>query len=305
MQRLFLQALRLSDEFLVFLLLPFSGMQRFVLLGHRKTQAAAFILAMLALLPTVSLAQSPPSPVEVTFPSGTLVLHGFLYKPPGKGPFPAVLWNHGSEQRPGWLPELAPFFVANGYIFFIPHRRGQGRSPGEYVMDLLDRAAQSGGATARSKKLVELMELQLQDQIAALDYLKAVSDVDPQRIAVAGCSFGGIQTVLMAEKGLGLRGAIDFAGAAQTWKDSPELRKRMLQAVQQARMPILFIQAKNDYDLAPSRELAAEMEKSAKPHTLQIFPNFGKITQEAHEFCIHGSSIWGPQVLQFITQSMQ
>jgi dipeptidyl aminopeptidase/acylaminoacyl peptidase len=29
-------------------------------------------------------------------------LHGFLYLPAGDGPFPAVLWNHGSEKLPGW-----------------------------------------------------------------------------------------------------------------------------------------------------------------------------------------------------------
>ncbi len=33
---------------------------------------------------------------EVTFRSGTLTLHGYLWKPAGPGPFPAVLWNHQS-----------------------------------------------------------------------------------------------------------------------------------------------------------------------------------------------------------------
>jgi RNA-directed DNA polymerase len=39
-----------------------------------------------------------------------------------KGPFPVVLWNHGSEPRPGWLPELGPTFTGRGYVLFIPHR---------------------------------------------------------------------------------------------------------------------------------------------------------------------------------------
>jgi dienelactone hydrolase len=148
---------------------------------------------------------------------------------------------------------LAPLFLNQGYVLFIPHRRGQGRSPGEYVMDQLDRANQSGGAQARSRKLVELMELHLEDQIAALNYLKTLPEVDPQRIVVAGCSFGGIQTVLMAEKGLGLRAAVDFAGAAQNWEHSPDLRSRMTRAVQHSQMPIFFMQAKNDYDISPSQ----------------------------------------------------
>jgi dienelactone hydrolase len=258
----------------------------------------------------VSLTQLPPAhsqtnPVEVTFPSGNLVLHGFLHKPEGKGPFPAVLWNHGSERRPGWLPELAPLFLAKGYVLFIPHRRGQGRSPGEYIMDLLDRSNQSLGPQARSRKLVELMELHLEDQLAALSYLKGLPEVDPQRIAVAGCSFGGIQTVLMAEQGLDVRAAVDFAGAAQNWEHAPDLRERMLKAVRQAQMPILFIQAKNDYDISPSRDLAAAMQKSNKAHAIQIFDRFGKSTQDAHEFCVHGGEIWSSQVFSFLAQSMQ
>jgi len=271
---------------------------------HRRSILLAGLLALLLFLPASTLAQSSPNPVEVTFPSGNLVLHGFLYKPEGKGPFPAVLWNHGSERRPGWLPELAPLFLSRGYILFIPHRHGQGRSPGEYVMDLLERANQSGGAQARSRKLVELMEEHLEDQMAALAYLKSVPEVDQQRIAVAGCSFGGIQTVLMAEKGLDLRAAVDFAGAAQNWEHSAELRARMTEAVRHAQTPIFFIQAKNDYDVSPSRDLAAAMEKSSKPHELEIFPKFGKSNQEAHEFCIHGGEIWADQVFSFLAQSM-
>jgi carboxymethylenebutenolidase len=275
---------------------------------HRLPLLFAALLILFVCLPITAIpqtTQAPQIPVEVTFSSGNLTLHGFIYKPEGKGPFPALLWNHGSERRPGWLPDLAPIFLSKGYILFIPHRRGQGRSPGDYVMDLLDRANQLGGPQARSRKLVELMEMHLEDQLAALSYLKGLPDVDQQRIAVAGCSFGGIQTVLMAERGQGLRAAVDFAGAAQNWEHSQDLRDRMLKAVRQAQMPIFFIQAKNDYDTSPSRDLAAAMEKSNKPHALQIFPSFGKSNQEAHEFCVHGGEIWAPQVFSFLAQSMQ
>jgi hypothetical protein len=36
--------------------------------------------------------------VPVSFPSNGLTLHGWIYRPQGPGPFPAVLWNHGSER---------------------------------------------------------------------------------------------------------------------------------------------------------------------------------------------------------------
>jgi cephalosporin-C deacetylase-like acetyl esterase len=73
-------------------------------------------------------------------------LHGFLYLPEGGGPFPAVLWNRGSEKWPGWQPGLAAFYTANGFAFFIPHRRGQGRSSdaGAYIVDRQPSVFQSG-----------------------------------------------------------------------------------------------------------------------------------------------------------------
>ena len=262
------------------------------------------LIELPALLPEAAAAQPQANPSEVTFSSGKIVLHGFIYKPEGKGPFPALLWNHGSERRPGWLPDLAPIFLSKGYILFIPRRRGHGRSPSEYVMDQLARAGANGGLHARDKKLVELMEEHLEDQVAALTYLKSLPEVDSQRIAIAGCSFGGIQTILMAERGLGLRAAIDFAGAAQTWKEAPDLRDRLIKAVRQAQMPVLFMQAENDYDLAPSRTLSAEMEKANKPHAIQIFPRFGKTAQDAHEFCVHGGEIWAPRVFSYLAEAM-
>jgi len=77
----------------------------------------------------------PPQIVEV--PSGKLHLKAFLWKPADPGPFPAVLFNHGSgvtaDQTAG-LPiadaarEIAPLFVAHGYAFLYLFRRGQGLS---------------------------------------------------------------------------------------------------------------------------------------------------------------------------------
>ena len=224
-----------------------------------------FLLLFSLGLSSACLAQSATAlpaaaaPEEVTFQSGVITLHGFIYKPEGDGPFPAVLWNHGSEKKPGWLPELGVLFTSKGYVFFIPHRRGHGRSPGEYVMDQLQTENRKNGLEARSIKLVELMDVHLADQTAALAFLKSLAYVESKRIAVAGCSFGGIQTLLAAGAHLGIRAAIDFAGAAQSWRESPELRQRMFRAARDADVPLLLIQAENDYDLAPSQELDKEL----------------------------------------------
>src|SRR6516162_7199592 len=80
------------------------------------------LAAMLSCIAFGQSSQEPSKAEEVTFPSGKLQLHGFLWKPAGKGPFSAVLWNHGSEKLPGWRPELGAFYTAHNYVFFIPHR---------------------------------------------------------------------------------------------------------------------------------------------------------------------------------------
>jgi carboxymethylenebutenolidase len=80
------------------------------------------------------------TPVRVSFPSGSVTLGGTVYKPRGEGPFPAVVYNHGSA--PGSVNDLAfeqlgPLFVQHGWVFFAPYRRGQGLSAaaGPYAVD--------------------------------------------------------------------------------------------------------------------------------------------------------------------------
>ena len=240
-------------------------------------------------------------PEEVRFSSGKVTLHGFLYKPEGNGPFPAILYNHGSERKPGTKPELGKFFSAKGYVFFVPHRLGHGRSPNDSHIDsLYDQGARS---------IVSLHEFHLGDQLAALSYLKQLSYVDSDRIAVSGCSYGGIQTVLAvesnAEKNLALRVAVNFAGAAQSWRGSSSLRTRLLSAVRKASIPVMFVQAENDYDLTPSRVLSAELQQLGKPNKLAIFPPYGNSREEGHGgFCARATNVWGDEVLAFLAANL-
>ena len=167
-----------------------------------------------------------------------------------------------------------------------------------------------GGLPCSTGEKSSLHEVHLEDQLAALHYLKGLPYVDPDRIAVAGCSYGGIQTILAVEANtemkLGLRAAIDFAGAAMSWGNAFDLRERMLRAVRKATVPIFLIQAENDYDLSPSRALAKEMEKLGKPHKLSIYPPYGSTAQEGHGgFCFEGGNVWGAEVLSFLATAMQ
>ena len=153
---------------------------------------------------------SPPRFAEVvTFPSGALTLRGVIWKPEGKGPFPAMVYNHGSEAWPNDYHEIGPLYARHGYVLFGPHRRGQGRSVGAapYMNGQLIAERQAHGDAAWGRLTVKLHETeQLDDQLAGIAYLKTLPYVDPNRIAVTGVSFGGIQSVLAAERGSGIRG---------------------------------------------------------------------------------------------------
>ncbi|HEY1375009.1 MAG TPA: alpha/beta fold hydrolase [Candidatus Binatia bacterium] len=234
------------------------------------------------------------APEEVTFPSGSLALKGFLYKPEGPGPFPAILYSHGSERRPGAKPEIGNFFAAKGYAVFVPHRRGHGRSPADRQVDALyDQGARG---------VVALHELHIDDTLAALAYLRSQPYVDPRRVAAAGCSYGGIQTVLAAEKGSGIGAAVAFAPGAETWSHSTALQARLRRAVKEASAPILFIQAENDYDLTPTLVLDRDMEAAGKPHKRVIFPAYGQTHADGHGgFCFRATDVWGGEVLEFLS----
>lgn len=99
------------------------------------------------------LIQPPPStfakPEIVSFQNGNLTLHGVLYKPDGSGPFPGLIYNHGSA--PGMLnnqafDELGPLFARRGWVFFAPYRRGHGLSAdvGPFIGDEIAAARNRG-----------------------------------------------------------------------------------------------------------------------------------------------------------------
>jgi len=245
---------------------------------------------------------------EVTFPSGALALHGVVYKPVGPGPFPAILYNHGSA--PGMLSSQAfeaigPRFTARGWVFFAPYRRGQGLSAaaGPYIGDQLDAATRKGGVPARATEIVRLLEGDdLRDQLAALAWLRQAGFVRADRIAAAGNSFGGIETVLGVEREP-YCAAVDAAGGAETWAEAPELRAVMIRAVKNARAPIFFVQAENDFDLSPTRVLSAAMKDAGKPFETKIYPAFGSSSRDGHAFAYRGSAIWFEDVFRFVERS--
>jgi len=236
-----------------------------------------------------------PPPSLVAFPSGPRTLQGFLYRPTGDGPFPAVVYNHGSEQWPGDKRDEAAFYVPHGFVLFVPHRRGQGESSnaGEYI----------GDHASDHARVVSDLVAQTDDVMAAVEYVHSLPYVDGAQVAVAGCSFGGIVSLFAAERGRGIKAAVDFAGGAMSWTRAPELQDRMKEAARGAAVPVFFIQAANDFDTTPSLVLSEAMREAGKPMRVHVFPPNGSTPQEGHHLCSGGDHpAWGDEVLEFLTQ---
>jgi carboxymethylenebutenolidase len=241
--------------------------------------------------------------LAVTFPSNGLQLRGWVYKPASNGRFPAIVWNHSSEKNPSARPELGLFCTQHGYAFFVPVRHGHNPSPGEYFGNTIQEYIASGeDRAAIQKKVVALAEESNEDVVAALAWLKQQSYVTPNEIGVAGVGYGGLQALLLAERGLDLRACIAFSPAAMSWANR-EIRQRAMQAVQSCKVPIFLLQAENDYSLGPSDTLGLIIREKGGANQAKVYPAFGTTHAEGEiGFACweEGVKIWGSDFLDFL-----
>ncbi|HLF69629.1 MAG TPA: prolyl oligopeptidase family serine peptidase [Actinomycetota bacterium] len=250
---------------------------------------------------------SPIVSQRVTFKSGDLSLVGYLSKPDGPGPFPTVVWNHGSDPDPGSGPQfasLASMFVPAGYVVFAPMRRGHSDSEGEYIVDAIEREAASFGAAAGQQLATLLLQTsQLDDQLAGLAFVRQQLFVDPARIVVAGWSFGGIQTLLGAESDAGYCAAVSISPAAMMWAGNPDIRARLKTAVIRIRIPVFLIQPPKDASLEPARVLGPKLEQRNKLSRVKIYPAEGPEDEQVHCFGgPKGVHVWASDVLAFLNE---
>lgn len=140
-------------------------------------------------------------------------------KPAGAGPFPALVFNHGSTgsgNRPALFrqtmaaPWVANFFVERGWMVLFPQRRGRGKSGGLY--DEGFKPDRSGYACEPALALPGL-DRAIEDLDAAMEHIRHRPDVDSRRLLVGGASRGGVLAIAYAgERPSAFMGAINFNG---------------------------------------------------------------------------------------------
>jgi len=141
----------------------------------RSAGRSLSVLTLVALASTLVVAAGPRTEEVRVVSSGDVTLAGTLFLPAGDGPFPVVVFTHGSEpgrrSMPGytrWAKRLGKQGIA-GLAF---DKRGVGDSEGEYV-EAPDLTVPAG------------------DVLAWVGLLKERDDIRADRIGVLGWSQGG------------------------------------------------------------------------------------------------------------------
>jgi len=214
------------------------------------------------------------------------------------------MWNHGAERDPMPGALLAKFWVPHGFVLFAPLRSGHGPNPGRWIVDE-GKAIREQQSTVGFDKLLALHEHANDDVVAAYEWIAKQPYVDRKRIVVAGGSFGAIQALLTAERDrtdvLGVRCVVAMAPAAESWSN-PHWAARLSTAVDNARAPILLLQAHNDYSLGPSEVLGARLDAKGGRNQHKIYPDHGDPSDHAagHGAFFSDSAVWGDDVLAWL-----
>jgi len=270
----------------------------------------AQVCARLAPNPAHAQAVSDQTYEEVFYKSGTLKIQAYLYKPGGTGPFPVVIYNHGSrvgrERQSDPHLYIGELLTQAGFAVLVPERRGYGQSDG---------ATWSEGVGSRSGRLredddhrfIQRLESETDDVLAATEYLRSVPSVDAKRMGIVGWSLGGIITMLAIGRSKEFRAAVDQAGGALTWDRSPALRYALTAAAERATTPVLLLVARNDRTTDSVTTLAARLQARKAPHKLIIYDSFvssdgrGIAGAAGHRiFSRDGIAIWRNDVIEFL-----
>lgn len=240
---------------------------------------------------------------DVRYPSGALSIEAYLYKPSGDGPFPVVIYNHGSragnERRSMPYEYIGEVLTAAGYVVLVPERRGYGRSDGATLSE------EVGGSRQR---VVPRLEAETDDVLATLPYLRTLAFTDMKRVGIMGWSFGGIVTMFAISRSAAFAVAVNQAGGALTWNGNRDVRLALTAAAEKTATPTLLQVAQNDRTTDSITTLEEIFKRRQIPHRAVIYEPFtprrpARDTPPGHRiFSAEGVELWEKDVLQFLSQ---
>lgn len=232
-----------------------------------------------------------------------------VFRPPGGGPFPLAVINHGSTQnelqrgalRTPEYPVLTEWLVAHGYAVAVPQRPGHGRTGGPYYED------QGGCANADYRK----SGVNTAGSIAAaIDFMTLQKFVRKAGVIALGQSAGGWGVIALASRPMpGLKAVIAFSagrgGRIDGVAGSNCAPERLLAAAhefgEKSRVPALWLYAQNDGYFPPelSRKIVEAYRMGGGHAEYSLLPPVGP---DGHEFIQDKDAVaqWGPVVERFL-----
>jgi dienelactone hydrolase len=232
-------------------------------------------------------------------PTAAVELETTVFKPPGPGPFPLVIMNHGKEpgnpklQKRDRFLALSREFIKRGYAVVVPMRTGFAHSTGEY--------------SEYNCNMTSNGQLQANDLQNVLSYLRTQSWADKDRIVVAGQSYGGLATMAFGTRNFpGVKGLINFAGGLRTegacdWQQS--LVNAFAEYGGKSTLPSLWFYGENDtyfnHDVA--RKLHDAYTRNGGNAKLIAY---GPFKHDAHAMVgsRDGVKVWWPETEKFLQQ---
>ena len=235
-----------------------------------------------------------------------------VLRPPGAGPFPAIVLNHGTavsyaerlRESPQLLAHAALAFAKSGYAVVMPLRRGYGRTGGlfvEYAGSCANPDYRRAGEAAAA------------DVMAAYDYARRLPYVDGSRMILAGQSTGGVAALQAAgtRSPEGLRAVLAFSAGrggnpirhpGVTCAVEP-LAKVFADLGRRVRVPVLFHYAANDrfFNADTSRFWYERFRAGGGKGDYVLQPPFG---EDGHYIFTDraGQDHWLPAVERFLRE---
>ncbi len=140
-------------------------------------------------------------PVEFQGEDATLM--GYLARPKSEGPHPTVLVLHENTGMLPHFPDVARRLALEGYVALALDLLG--RHGGTASFADIDAAKTAQGAMSEQQTV--------SDMNAAVDYMRGLSGIRPDRVGVIGFCRGGTNSMLLAVRNLNIRAAVPFYGS--------------------------------------------------------------------------------------------
>lgn len=192
----------------------------------------------------------PPTARDVTFPASTLPqLNGYLVRPEGDGPFPALVVIHEAYGLNDDIKDIARRFAGEGYMALAVDLFGERSKVWcmfRMMRGLLFKSLDHGG---------------IRDLRAALDYLIAQPDVIAHRVGAVGYCLGGSLAIAWACTDDRLRAIAPYYG----------MNPRPFSAVARA-CPVVGSYPEKDFTARSGRRLDAALDAHHIANDIKIYP---------------------------------